>query len=148
MENYNYSIFTNEEVAEFLTWAETEEEKEAISYLLYHYEEEIEKVELLDDFDFKGTQEWDEWMLAHYPNIRKNGRVIHTSEDSRLEGSSMESYLRAELTTYSEHTLEILHRETMEADEKGGNLLRDIIEAETKFYGYASLEDAEEKHGK
>ena len=44
MENYNYSIFTNEEVAEFLTWAETEEEKEAISYLLYHYEEEIEKV--------------------------------------------------------------------------------------------------------
>lgn len=73
MENYNYSIFTNEEVAEFLTWAETEEEKEAISYLLYHYEEEIEKVELLDNFDFKGTKEWDEWMLR---SLQKRNKGI------------------------------------------------------------------------
>lgn len=91
---------------------------------------------------------WDEWMLAHYPNIRRNGRVIHTSEDSRLSGSSMESYLRSELTTYSGHTLELLYDETKKAEAEGGNLLRDIIEAETKFYGYTGLEEAEEKHGK
>lgn len=121
-----------------------EEYEKVKQYLPDVSPERMAKIEEIVQIHLK----WDEWMLSHYPNIRKNGRVIHTSEDSRLEGSSMESYLRAELTTYSEHTLEILYRETMEAEEKGGNLLRDIIEAETKFYGYASLEDAEEKHGK
>ena len=83
MENYNYSIFTNEEVAEFLTWAETEEEKEAISYLLYHYEEEIEKVELLDNFDFKGTKEWDEWMLKGA--YRKETKEFYRNELKQLQ---------------------------------------------------------------
>lgn len=91
---------------------------------------------------------WDEWMMVHYPNIRSNGRMIHTAQDSRLAGSSMESYLRAELTTYSPETLEILYRETMQAKEQGKNLLFQIIEAETKFYGYASIDEAEEKHRK
>lgn len=91
---------------------------------------------------------WDEWMMAHYPNIRSNGRMIHTAQDSRLAGSSMESYLRAELTTYSPETLEILYRETLQAKEQGKNLLFQIIEAETKFYGYASIDEAEEKHRK
>lgn len=83
MENYNYSIFTNEEVAEFLTWAETEDEKEAISYLLYHYEEEIEKVELLDNFDFKGTKEWDEWMLKGA--YRKETKEFYRNELKQLQ---------------------------------------------------------------
>lgn len=89
---------------------------------------------------------WDAWMLKHYPNIRKNGRALRTEQDSPAEGSSMESYLRAELLTYSMKTLKLLRKETKEADEKGENLLRDIIAAETRFYGYASLEDAEAKH--
>ena len=69
MENYNYSIFTNEEVAEFLTWAETEEE--------------IEKVELLDNFDFKGTQEWDEWMLKGA--YRKETKEFYRNELKQLQ---------------------------------------------------------------
>ncbi|MCM1539026.1 MAG: DUF4125 family protein [bacterium] len=89
---------------------------------------------------------WDAWMLAHYPNIRKNGRALRTEQDSPAAGSSMESYLRAELTTYSAKTLGLLLEETKKADENGENLLRDIIAAETRFYGYASLEDAETKH--
>lgn len=88
---------------------------------------------------------WDAWMMEHYPNIRKNGRTMQTAQDSPLTGPSMETYLRAELTTYSEQTLMLLYKETMAAVERGDNLLKDIIEAETRFYGYKGLDDAEEK---
>lgn len=89
---------------------------------------------------------WDEEMMRDYPGIRERGRVVHTAEDSALAGSSMESYLRAELLTYSEKTISILWAETEAAQKASGNLVKDIIENETKFYGYASLEQAEKKH--
>ena len=90
--------------------------------------------------------EWDRWMLENYPNIRKNGRVMTTDQDSQLEGSSSESYLRAEALTYSEHTVELLYAFCKDAWEKGENLLKQIIENETRFYGYESLEAAEAAH--
>ncbi|MBQ7839987.1 MAG: DUF4125 family protein [Lachnospiraceae bacterium] len=90
--------------------------------------------------------EWDRWMLKHYPNIRKNGRVMTTREDNFYDGSSSESYLRGEMMTYSEKTVELIFKETKEAYEKGVNLLKQIIENETAFYGYKSLEDAEAAH--
>lgn len=89
--------------------------------------------------------EWDARMLAEYPNIRKRGRTLTTQQDSPSDGSSMESYLRAELLTYSLRTLELLWQETKEAYEKGESLLQQIIANETLFYGYESLEDAEAK---
>lgn len=89
--------------------------------------------------------EWDERMLSEYPNIRKRGRSLTTAQDNAMDGSSMESYLRAELLTYSMHTLDLLWQETKEAYEKGESLLKQIIENETLFYGYESLEDAEAK---
>ncbi len=90
--------------------------------------------------------QWDAWMMEHYPNIRSKGRAMRTGQDSPEEGSSMESYLRAELLTYSEKTRKLLLEETKKAQSEGGNLLRDIIAAETRFYGYESLDEAEKKH--
>ena len=92
--------------------------------------------------------EWDADMMRDYPNLRSRGRVLTTADDSVEEGSSMESYLRGELLTYSLHTLQLIYRETAEAYERGGNLLKQTIANETLFYGYASLEEAEEKHGR
>lgn len=92
--------------------------------------------------------EWDADMLRDYPNLRGRGRVLTTAEDSVVEGSSMESYLRGELLTYSLHTLRLIERETEEAYERGESLLKQTIANETLFYGYASLEEAEEKHGR
>ncbi|MDE6738216.1 MAG: DUF4125 family protein [Lachnospiraceae bacterium] len=91
--------------------------------------------------------EWDAAMLRDYPNLRNRGRVLTTAEDGIMAGSSMESYLRGELLTYSMHTLELIYRETLEAYEKGESLLKQTIANETLFYGYSSLEEAEEKHG-
>ena len=92
--------------------------------------------------------EWDADMLRDYPNLRNRGRVMTTSEDGEEAGSSMESYLRGELLTYSMQTLELIYRETVQAYEKGESLLKQTIANETLFYGYASLEEAEEKHGR
>ena len=94
----------------------------------------------------KMNLEWDAQMLQKYPNLRNRGRVMTTAEDSVMAGSSMESYLRCELLTYSMHTLELIEKETKEAYEKGESLLEETIANETQFYGYASLEEAEEQH--
>lgn len=90
--------------------------------------------------------EWDAEMARAYPNLRKRGRVATTAEDGIMAGSSMESYLRGELYTYSMRTLELILKETEEAKEKGGSLLQQTIANETAFYGYESLEAAEERY--
>lgn len=90
--------------------------------------------------------EWDKEAAALYPNLRGKGRVMTTAEDSALTGSSMESYLRSELFTLSEATLALMLAETQTAYERKENLVKDIIENETRFYGYATIEDAERKH--
>lgn len=91
---------------------------------------------------------WDKEVYEKYPHIREKGRVFQTSEDSVLNGSSSESYLKGEYKTYSFNTLSLIYQQVMEADKKGENLLEQIVENEVKFYGYQSLKDADEKHGK
>ena len=43
-------------------------------------------------------------------------------------------------------TLALVWKETEEAREKGESLLKQTIANETAFYGYQSLEDAEERY--
>lgn len=86
---------------------------------------------------------WDQEVLEAYPALRGRGRTLHTAQDNPEDGSSMESYLRAELLTLSEKTLTLLLKETEEALSRSDNLVRDIIANETRFYGYESLEAAE-----
>ena len=112
-----------------------------------HLPDVSDKTDLVEKI-VKINLEWDADMLRDYPNLRSLGRVLTTADDSVTEGSSMESYLRGELLTYSVHTLQLICRETVEAYEQGENLLKQTIANETLFYGYASLEEAEEKHGR
>lgn len=118
------------------------EEYERVKGYLPDVETKKETVEKI----VKVHLEWDAQMLADYPNIRKRGRVLTTAEDNVMDGSSTESYLRAELLTYSTNTLALFWQETKAAYDKGESLLKQIITNETLFYGYQSLEDAEAKH--
>lgn len=118
------------------------EEYEKVKEYLPDVEDKKETVERI----VKVHLDWDAQMLADYPNIRKRGRTLTADKDNAIDGSSAESYLRAELLTYSVNTLAMLWQETQKACEKGENLLKQIITNETLFYGYSSLEDAEAKH--
>lgn len=106
-----------------------------------------DKVDLVEKI-VKINLVWDAEMLRDYPNLRGRGRVLTTAEDGIAAGSSMESYLRGELLTYSLHTLQLICEETVKAYEQGESLLKQTIANETLFYGYSSLEEAEEKHSR
>lgn len=110
-----------------------------------HLPDVSEKKELAEQI-IAVNLEWDAEMAAEYPNLRKRGRVATTAEDGIMAGSSMESYLRGELYTYSMKTLELIWKETKAAKEEGENLLKQTIANETAFYGYRSLEDAEKRY--
>lgn len=110
-----------------------------------HLPDVSDKSELVEKI-VKINLEWDAQMLRDYPNLRKRGRVATTKEDGVMEGSSMESYLRGELYTYSVRTLTLVLQETEDAERKGESLLKQTIANETAFYGYQSLEDAEERY--
>lgn len=108
-------------------------------YLPVYTEEQKECIEKIVQIHLK----WDQEMYEKYPEIRQKGRVMTTKEDSPENGSSMESYLRAELLTFSINTLELFEKETNDAILRGDNLLMETIKNETAFYGYSSLEEAQ-----
>ncbi len=118
------------------------EEYEAIRE---HLPDVTEKLDIVEKI-VKINLEWDAEMIKEYPNLRKRGRVATTAEDGVMAGSSMESYLRGELLTYSGKTLELVWKETKDAYDRGESLLKQTIVNETLFYGYKSLEAAEARY--
>lgn len=110
-----------------------------------HLPDVSEKKEIVEQI-IAVNLEWDAQMADEYPNLRSRGRVATTAQDGVMAGSSMESYLRGELYTYSMRTLALIWKETKEAKEKGESLLKQTIANETAFYGYRSLEDAEKRY--
>ena len=87
--------------------------------------------------------EWKKAMCAKYPALGGKGRPISSHEDSRGD-TSFESYLRAELKTYSPKTLRLLYEHTRARQHAGQNDVEDNLLMQARFYGYASLEEAEQ----
>ncbi len=85
---------------------------------------------------------WMENFSARYPALADNARSIHTYEDN-LYNTSYETYLRGEISTYSDKMLELYGRYVVECAKRGGNLAEEIMAISTKLYGYKSLEAAE-----
>lgn len=79
-----------------------------------------------------------------YPKAASNARSIHTSEDS-LWNTSYETYLRGELSTYSDRTLELYGRFITELCRQGKNLAVMTLSNTAVLYGYESLEDLEDR---
>ena len=80
-------------------------------------------------------------LYENYPHISGAGRPLYTEFDSA--GTSVETYQRCELLTYSEKTLRALLEHATELAKNEESLARNILEATVRHYGYESLEKAE-----
>ena len=92
----------------------------------------------------KKVVSWEEAFAKQYPGIAGTGRVLHTYEDTPYS-TSMETYARGELSTYSDRTVELLEKLYDELERRGDNLSTLVTEQMVKLYGYQSLEDAENR---
>ena len=86
--------------------------------------------------------QWMEAFAAQYPKLAGNARSIHTYED-HLWNTSYETYLRGELSTYSDKMLELYGKYIVEYARAGKNVARDIMEESVWMYGYEGLDEAE-----
>jgi hypothetical protein len=87
---------------------------------------------------------WMEEFSMRFPKAAGNARSIHTSEDS-LYNTSYETYLRGELSTYSDETLDLYGRFIAQIGRNRQNLAEMTMRNTALLYGYESLEDLEEK---
>lgn len=85
-----------------------------------------------------------EELADKYPMVASTARSIHTYEDNPYN-TSYETYLRGELSTYSDETLQLYGRFIVSLASNGENLAMRIMENTAKLYGYDSLDDLEEQ---
>ena len=77
-----------------------------------------------------------------YPALAENARSIHTGDDN-IANTSYETYLRGEISTYSDKMLELYGRYVVEYAHNGKNLAFDIMTNSVHLYGYSDLDSAE-----
>ena len=70
--------------------------------------------------------------------------MIHTSEDTAYS-TSYETYLRGEISTYSDDMLILYGRFIAKLAQEGKNLTALIMENTVHMYGYPDLDTAERK---
>lgn len=101
------------------------------------------KKEIIEEI-VKIQVDWMEDFAARYPKAAGNARSIHTAEDN-LYNTSYETYLRGEISTYSDETLDLYGRFIAELYENNENLAEMTMRNTALLYGYESLEDLEAK---
>lgn len=87
---------------------------------------------------------WMEEFAEKYPKAAGNARSIHSSEDTPFN-TSYETYLRGELSTYSDQTLDLYGRFVADLWKESKNLAEMTMDNTAHLYGYTSLDDLESK---
>ena len=99
----------------------------------------------MDACPVAGQVAWAEEFAARYPTIGARGRPLHTEEDTP-ESTSVETYMRGELATYSERTEKRYHTFVLSCREQGRNLTTEVRENQARLQGWHSLEDVERSY--
>ncbi len=81
-------------------------------------------------------------MLSQYPRFLGTCRPL---EDDSSESTSFKTYQRGELETYSDRTLELLHRDIKQIPEGGENWSVQTYAHLVRKLGYKSLDEVEER---
>ena len=94
-------------------------------------------------------------IILKYPKLSKAGRAIENENTlvnnkskvniDATNGTSVETYAIGELKTYSKETLKLYLYYIKESKAKSRNVVIPVKEMMVRLYGYASLEDAENK---
>lgn len=87
---------------------------------------------------------WMEEFVTEYPSLGGKARSIRTHEDG-YENTSYETYLRGEIATYSSQTLLLYGRFIANLAKENKNLAKMIMENTVHYYGYQTLEEAEQE---
>ena len=87
---------------------------------------------------------WMEEFAEKYPKMAGNARSIKTVTDTAFN-TSYETYLRGEMSTYSESTFVLYSGFIVSLLKQNRNLAMEIMENTAKLYGYDSLEAAERR---
>lgn len=99
---------------------------------------------LLIDKITKISLEWESELSERFPHLHKRGRPTYSSEDTPFV-TSFETYLRGELSTYSQRTLQLYYDNILRQKAENINGSEIILDNMVKRYGYSSLEEANEK---
>lgn len=87
---------------------------------------------------------WEREAQDKYPKIMSQGRPLYSKDDSP-HSVSIETYLRGELYSYSEKTLNLYYQYVKSCLDKSRNLAIENIESIAFEKGFSSLKDLEEK---
>ena len=88
--------------------------------------------------------EWEEEIRQKFPHVTARERPLYSSEDSPFV-TSMETYLRGELATYSRRTLELYYNHLLDQKSRNINGAEITLEYIVKQYGYKSIDEANER---
>ena len=88
---------------------------------------------------------WEAETMKKYPVITDKGRKLHSESDTP-EYTSIETYLRGELFSYSEKTLQLYYDYVKNCKNENKNLAEMNLENIVRHKGYKSLEEAEKRN--
>lgn len=89
---------------------------------------------------------WAKASAQKYPYVVSTGRPLQSSEDTCF-ATSMETYLRSELSVYSLNTLMLYRDNVLQQKANNVNGYEITLDETVKRYGFASLEQANERMG-
>lgn len=111
---------------------------------IQHYLQPLEQETLLlIDRIAEISLAWTEELCARFPYISKRGRPAFSAGDTPYI-TSMETYLRGELATYSPQTLALYYQNVLEQKAKNINGAQIVFAATMQRYGFDSLAEANE----
>lgn len=87
---------------------------------------------------------WTEEFALSHPQMSMRSRPIRTIEDT-CQITSSETYLRGEISTYSDKTFSLFARHVFQMDASGSNLVLEIMNVTAALYGYKDADDAEQQ---
>jgi hypothetical protein len=91
----------------------------------------------------KYHSKWSIEAAGKYPKLFSLGRPVSSTDNKNIHNAAIDNYLRSELLTYSESTLELCLKDTLKAASAGVNLSLEIMKNTAESYGFNSLDAIE-----